>query len=473
MKTQLLLFLSIFYITFVSYAQWSPDFRITNDAFYSGAPCTFVSGSYIHVVWGDVRDGNTEIYYKNSSNNGLSWGSETRLSNDPNYSYGPTVVVSGTVVHVVWRDTRSGMGTRVHYKRSPDNGLTWGSDTSLTYAGASTPFISADGSLIGIVWEDFRYGNNEIYFKRSTNNGITWQTETRLTNNINISEDPNIKVSGLNVHLVWCDNRDENKEIYYKFSSDGGLIWGTDVKLTNDPSESTSPRVSTYGTTIHITWSEHNTYGTEIYYKRSTDLGVTWGANTRLTYDHFSYAPFMLVSAATIHLVWQDSRNSNAEIYYKRSTDEGFSWESDTRLTYNPSWVLSASLGVSGTYIHVVWDDDRDGHYEVYYKRNPTGNPIGVTVIGNEITKEFSLSQNYPNPFNPATKIKFQIPKTGYVSLQIYDAVGRNVARLVDQNLNPGIYEAEWNAVSQPSGIYFYRITASEFSEVKKMVLVK
>ncbi len=90
----------------------------------------------------------------------------------------------------------------------------------------------------------------------------------------------------------------------------------------------------------------------------------------------------------------------------------------------------------------------------------------------------FSLSQNYPNPFNPATKIKFDIPPSRgtrgvTVRLTVYDALGREVAALVNEELNPGGYEVEFDGSNYPSGVYFYRMTAGEYSKTIKMIIIK
>lgn len=104
---------------------------------------------------------------------------------------------------------------------------------------------------------------------------------------------------------------------------------------------------------------------------------------------------------------------------------------------------------------------------------------VGVKQIENEIPKEFKLYDNYPNPFNPTTKIKFDIPsiKTGLkpvsTKLEVYDIVGRKVATLVDEQLQPGRYEIEWNADNYSSGVYFYRIVAGGHTDIKKMIVVK
>lgn len=100
----------------------------------------------------------------------------------------------------------------------------------------------------------------------------------------------------------------------------------------------------------------------------------------------------------------------------------------------------------------------------------------GITAIqqtGNEIPITFSLSQNYPNPFNPATQISFEIPKTSIVNLTLYDATGRVIAQLVNQQLSPGSYKVDWDASNYPSGVYYYRLQAGEYTETKKMVLIK
>ncbi|MBZ0201854.1 MAG: SBBP repeat-containing protein [Ignavibacteria bacterium] len=104
---------------------------------------------------------------------------------------------------------------------------------------------------------------------------------------------------------------------------------------------------------------------------------------------------------------------------------------------------------------------------------------IGIQIISTEIPSAFSLQQNYPNPFNPTTKIRFDVPidsrlrGNDNVVLKIYDALGREVAVLVNENLKPGTYEADWNASSFPSGVYFYTLKTDGFTETKKMILIK
>lgn len=107
---------------------------------------------------------------------------------------------------------------------------------------------------------------------------------------------------------------------------------------------------------------------------------------------------------------------------------------------------------------------------------DPCSQVIGITQINNETPSHFMLYQNYPNPFNPVTKINFEIP-AGYneinTELIVFDVTGKQISRLLSGKLNAGSYAAEFDASNLPSGVYYYRLSAGNFSDVKKMVLLK
>ena len=104
---------------------------------------------------------------------------------------------------------------------------------------------------------------------------------------------------------------------------------------------------------------------------------------------------------------------------------------------------------------------------------------VGIKQISNKVPDVFSLHQNYPNPFNPVTKIMFDIPLDSrirgndIITLKIYDALGKEVAALINEQLNPGTYEVEWDGSNFPSGVYFYKLINSDYVETRKMVLIK
>jgi hypothetical protein len=476
--------------------QWQPDVRLTNNPFgswtsYNNAKCVASSGTIVHVVWWDYRDGNDEIYYKRSTDAGVTWGADTRLTNCTDNSMYPSISVSGSFVHVVWQDYRDG-NFEIYYKRSIDEGVNWGTDTRLTNntAGSSCPSVAVSGSFMHISWYDNRDGNYEIYYKRSTDAGVSWGADTRLTNNSAESSFPSVTVSGSVVHVVWFDYRDGNDEIYYKRSTDAGISWGADTRLTNYSYDSEHPSVAVSGSVVYVVWIDGRDGNAEIYYKRSTDAGVSWGTDTRLTNNSaYSHHPSVTVSSSVVHIVWQDTRDGNDEIYYKRSSDAGINWGADTRLTTNTSYSWYPSVAVSSSVVNVVWMDGRDGNLEIYYKRDPSGNTIGIINISSEIPSSYSLQQNYPNPFNPTTKIRFGIANTPLnplfpiesgsstrgemISLKVFDITGKEVVTLVNEQLAPGTYTVDFEGTNFPSGIYFYRLQTEGFINTKMMILLK
>ncbi|CAN5445927.1 hypothetical protein BH10BAC5_BH10BAC5_14980 [soil metagenome] len=113
---------------------------------------------------------------------------------------------------------------------------------------------------------------------------------------------------------------------------------------------------------------------------------------------------------------------------------------------------------------------------------NLTGGPLMKTVTGgltaiepisSVIPDKFLLKQNYPNPFNPVTKIQYDIPSSNFVSLKVYDVRGNEIVTLVSERQNAGSYSITFDAASKPSGVYFYKLVTSGFTETKKMVLIK
>ncbi len=126
-----------------------------------------------------------------------------------------------------------------------------------------------------------------------------------------------------------------------------------------------------------------------------------------------------------------------------------------------------------------------EGDY--YYGGYPDGFWDGVNNVSGILTitpvvsvdeiisqpNEYSLQQNFPNPFNPTTKIRYTIPVTGFTTLKVFDSLGNKVKTLVEGNKSPGVYEVEFNATNLSSGIYYYKLFAGDFVDVKKMILLK
>lgn len=146
-----------------------------------------------------------------------------------------------------------------------------------------------------------------------------------------------------------------------------------------------------------------------------------------------------------------------------KSTDSGLNWFS----IYNHNAQELYSLHFINASTGYVCGDSG-----VVFKTT-TGGVIGINPISTEVPNDYLLYQNYPNPFNPTTNIKFAIPKASFVKLAVYDILGREVEILVNESLTPGTYEVKWDASKVSSGIYFYRLNAENFSDIRKMSFIK
>lgn len=127
---------------------------------------------------------------------------------------------------------------------------------------------------------------------------------------------------------------------------------------------------------------------------------------------------------------------------------------------------ISGSNAATGTTIP-------DGYVYAFTPEFCIYNPSGITNISNDIPTKFYLKENYPNPFNPKTKIKFAIAKEGEVKIVVYDVRGREIQSLVNESLKPGLYDVFFDGSKYTSGVYLYKIIAGDYTETKKMLMVK
>ncbi len=253
----------------------------------------------------------------------------------------------------------------------------WSTTKRLTWNPGSSrnPSIAKDsGDNIHVVWYDSTPGNPEIYYMKSPDGGLSWGSAKKLTSNSGQSQYPAIAIgSNDNIHLLWCDDTPGNFEIYYMKSSNGGSSWSGAKRLTWNSGGSKYPAIviDSYNH-LHIVWEDSTPGNPEIYYKKSTDGGVSWSSTKRLTCSSSeTYFPAIAIdSANNLHFIWCDNAPGNYEIYYKKGTDGGVTWSSAKRLTWNSGdSVISAMTIDSDNNLHLVWWDNTPGNWEIYYKK--------------------------------------------------------------------------------------------------------
>jgi len=209
--------------------------------------------------------------------------------------------------------------------------------------------------------------------------------------------------------------------------------------------------------------------------------------------------PAPKVSAAPLNVVYDTLRSNDTSSYFVALMNYG-----TASLTINsvnssisqfivesyPSSVPQAELryikvkfhptAINQTYNGTLTISNSDSTITVSLK-GFSNNNTGILSISNETPSKFSLYQNYPNPFNPVTKIKFDISEfpiskgglKGVVTLKLYDILGKEIQILVNEHLSPGTYEINFNAENLSSGLYFYKLTNGNFTEIKRAVLLK
>ena len=437
-------------------ADWESEVRLTYNPAHSWftrntSGISTAPPGILHVVWKDERDTSWQIYYKRSTDAGSAWSSDIRLTNArPDTSRDPSVAASGSTVHVVW-ERNWGWDDEIYYKRSTDAGFNWSPDVRLTNSvnESQSPSVAALDSIVHVVWHDNRNFNYEIYYKRSSNTGGTWSLDTRITNTTQGSINPCICVSDSVVHVAWIEG--DGEFVNYKHSFDRGVTWDTINTYISSTGYCSEPCISAFGSNVYILWNVWSwpRYLYEIRYNRSTDYGLSWIGDSYLS-DGFN--PYVCTSGSNVHTFWSYYGNN----FYKLSSDAGATWSDSVRFNSVQGGSSYPSATIVDRGLHVVWRDGRDGNFEIYYKRNPTGN--SSVEQKSEVTFRPSRAgfRAQPNPFVAFTVV----PGHKRERFDLYDISGRLV----------GTYQGSRVGSDAPPGVYFLKpedLGAKPFRVVK------
>jgi hypothetical protein len=469
-------------------ANWQPsDVQLDTGGSTSGNPVICSTGSYVYVAYWDQRNGLQDVYFNYSSNNGLMWqAADIRIDTGdvpPGAAQADMVHIAcaGTYVHIVWADLRNGMSD-IYHNYSSNNGATWqpadtrlDSDWGAGLHSSYEPRVTAQPGYVWVAWEDDRHGWPDIYYRYSLNNGVTWYgRDFRLDSGdyagLSGSHMPEITSSPGHVYAIWQDTRNGLQDVYFNSSSNNGITW------RDGPDDGDIMLVSSYDG--GVTWNAPNRVnddpGTEGQFQPWIDV-----------------KPNGVIDVVWLDRRNDPLNDSFVECYMGTSYDRGMTWVNNvvSDLVFGPPppptvwpwpWMGEyIGIDVDHTHGYIVWTDTRNSDRDIYFDRFENPPDTATAVQGRSPTPEaVYLAQNVPNPFNPTTVISYGLASGGAVSLRVYDVSGALVRVLVDGALPAGHHEAAWDSRDGTgevvaSGVYFYRLEAGDFVETRKMVLLK
>jgi hypothetical protein len=239
------------------------------------------------------------------------------------------------------------------------------------------------GEQVHTIWGDTTGGgDDDIFYKRD---GADFDPTTEdLSNNEESSFSPAIAVSGNNVHVAWSDNTFGITDILYKRSIDSGATFSDIINLSDNGGSSSSPQIAVSGNNVHVVWHDDTSTNLEILYRRSTDGGASFEASKNLSGNvGISFSPAIAVSGSTIHVVWNDDTPTNFDIFYRRSTNNGAAFHPIKNLSANTGDSNGPSIAASGNNVHVVWHDITSTNLDILYRRSLDNGNTFPNVIKN------------------------------------------------------------------------------------------
>lgn len=329
----LLVVLAVAILREVGAVTWSDDkIRLTTLTYFDGIPSIVqMNNGEVWILWSQKK-ANYDICYIASSDQGLTWSEETQLTTDSGANVGVSAcqALDGTV-WLFWASDRAG-NFDIYYKTSLNLGSSWSNDTQLTtYSGQDLkPSVrQLSNGTIFVVWSSDRTGGYDIYLKTSSDGGVSWSDPICLTNSSVLDKSPSIaQMSDGTVWLFWSSDGIGHYDIYYKHYN--GFYWSSPESLTSDTKVDSNPFVfQTFDGKIWVFWSsrEPSEAGTDdVYYKYSSDNGVTWSGKIQFTTDTYDdiWPSAVQTDDLRIWVVWTSDRADqpdwgNWDIYYNTS----------------------------------------------------------------------------------------------------------------------------------------------------------
>ncbi|MCX6162704.1 MAG: T9SS type A sorting domain-containing protein [Ignavibacteriae bacterium] len=404
------------------------------------------------------------------------------------FAAGSSIQITGTFAGSLWAFTWPGDDAAKRYyspKITSDNTV-WPT-SPWAYVAVSFDSAGATGRVNTQKFAQLNIPNtvNPVFSYKA--NKIYWYTETPNTQNL-YTDIAFFQRNGVDSLIIsYCGVPDSTKAFFSKMSASGSMISptvaGQFVGLVggSEPNFAKSGgRLSSNGNnngSIFFIFKQKSAVADGIKYFRTTNFGdfntinqsVIWTASSGV-----SFPDIVGVRNAYTHRLGFFFWGASDSLKYISVNSEGSFLTNSAKMNsvnlttsyYSPAVGMRFVPGDSCFALYSA-----NGADNVWSAQGCSGIITGIT--NPETPVSYSLKQNYPNPFNPSTKISFAIPRQGFVTLKIYDILGKEVATLVNEKKEAGEYIVDFNASNLTTGVYFYKLEAGNFSRTMKMLLVK
>jgi len=382
--------------------------------------------------------------------------------------------------------------------------------TTYTNTGFATHFTIDRYNRIHVMWQEGKTNSSqtaESFYTRSIDGGVTWSpVDTLSSMDGRHSAYPHAEFdnAGDTLAIAWRDSVGSGKQwdVYGVVSTDGGQTWSAPMAFisTNDADWDPDLLVDNQGRfhlAYHVYPAVNPLWGARVEYRYSDNLGSSWTTPSNPSSGHLSEIGKRSqlvecfrydVQQNVLWLSWKDERDFNTstgdekgDMVITYSTDRGLTWSTPEFVTDRYDSTIAFKAGAllpNGDYCvnyEVMSPGDINspgGFLRVYFrKRNSVFS--NVEELDVNIPNSFKFFQNYPNPFNSSTTIEYYVPVSKFVKITVCDLLVREMAVLVNENVQAGKHQVKFDASSFTSGIYFYRMQAGKFQETRKLVLLK
>jgi hypothetical protein len=303
------------------------------------------------------------------------WTPPVFLENGNQDALYPTAGYSSGYLYVAWIQSLGSQVGAVIFTRSVDGGLSWDLPKIISTANPKTSSVelAVNGAILHLVWSDARTGAASIYYAVSPNGGTTWSQARSLVNTPLDSRDPQVTVSGSQVHVVWEDWRNNTPEIYYRHSVDSGTTWAPEFPLSViDTYASEHPDLASVGPIVQLVWQEETLDGSVVIQSRSTNDGNSWMRKWLTLPAEKASHPVVGGNGNRVLVGYQVELQGSPEIKVLQSVDSGATWLPSVATTVpDANWSGLLAPGLSTNAAYLVWTEILPPSPAVFISRNP------------------------------------------------------------------------------------------------------